>query len=155
MAEPEKVPDRTQEDEKCLTYTTAALSEDTGITGYPILSLYVSSTSDNANFHVYLEDVDENGKAILVTEGLLNAGFAGQYDNDTMILGGSTGIDVLPDLPWHGYETAQYNADVFSDGGVVELTFELFPTSWTFKKATASACPSPVRILRPLRRTAL
>ena len=103
------------------------------VTGYPIVSLYVSSTSANADFHVYLEDVDENGKAILVTEGLLNAGFAKTYDNDTMILGGSTDVDVLPDLPWHGFETAQYDADVFSGGKVVELKFELFPTSWTFK----------------------
>lgn len=70
---------------------------------------------------------------ILVTEGLLNAGFAKTYDNDTMILGGSTDVDVLPDLPWHGFETAQYDADVFSGGKVVELKFELFPTSWTFK----------------------
>lgn len=132
MAAPDEVPDRTQQDEKCLTYTTAALNEDTEVTGYPIVSLYVSSTSANADFHVYLEDVDENGKAILVTEGLLNAGFAKTYDNDTMILGG-TGVDVLPDLPWHGFETAQYDAGVFSGGNVVELKFELFPTSWTFK----------------------
>ena len=133
MAAPDEVPDRKQQDEKCLTYTTGALSEDTEVTGYPIVSLYVSSTSANADFHVYLEDVDENGKAILVTEGLLNAGFAETYDNDTMILGGGTGVDVLPDLPWHGFETAQYDEDVFSDGNVVELQFELFPTSWTFK----------------------
>lgn len=133
MAAPDEVPDRTQQDEKCLTYTAGALSEDTEVTGYPIVSLYVSSTSANADFHVYLEDVDENGKAILVTEGLLNAGFDKTYDNDTMILGGGTGIDVLRDLPWHGFETAQYDADVFADGNVVELKFELFPTSWTFK----------------------
>ena len=134
MAAPDEVPDRTRQDEKCLTYTTAAFREDTEITGYPIVSFYASATSPSANFHVYLEDVDENGRAILVTEGLLNAGFAANYDNDSMILGGGTGVDVLPDLPWHGFETAQYDADVFGGGAIVELRFELFPTSWTFRE---------------------
>lgn len=134
MAAPDEVPDRTKQDQSCLTYTTSVMTEDTEVTGYPIVTFYASSTSKDADFHVYLEDVDENGKAVLVTEGNLRAGYAKTYDNDTMILGGTTGVDVLPNLPWHGYEKDQYDADVFADGKVVEMTLNLFPTSWTFKE---------------------
>lgn len=134
MAAPDEVPDRTELDKLCLTYTTDALTEDTEVTGYPIVTFYASSTSNDADFHIYLEDVDEEGNAVLVTEGILRAGYAQTYDNDTMILGGTTGVDVLPDLPWHGYEESQYVSDIFADGNIVELTLSLFPTSWTFKE---------------------
>ena len=134
MCEPDEIPDRTEEDKKCLTYTTAAFTEDTEVTGYPIISFYASSTSDDADFHVYLEDIDEDGNAILVTEGLLRGGYAENYDNDNMVLGGNSSIDVEPELPWHGYEEDQYNGAIFADGNIVNLEFELFPTSWTFKE---------------------
>lgn len=134
MAAPDEVPDRTEQDKKCLTYTTAALAQDTEVTGYPMVSFYASSTSDDADFHIYMEDVDADGNAILVTEGILRAGYAQTYDNDNMILGGTTGVDVLPDLIWHGYEESQYDSDIFADGNIVELKLNLFPTSWTFKE---------------------
>ena len=132
MAAPDEVPDRTEKDKQCLTYTTDAFTEDTEVTGYPIISFYASSTSDDADFHVYLEDVDEDGNAVLVTEGVLRAGFAETYDNDTMLV--DKDVDVLPDLPWHGYEEDQYNTEIFADGSIVELTFELYATSWTFQE---------------------
>ncbi|OON87515.1 hypothetical protein BXO88_04425 [Oribacterium sp. C9] len=93
------------------------------------MDLYVSSTADTGDFYFYLEDVDENGEALLVTEGQLNASFADLYDNDDMILGGTKGIDVLPDLPWHGYETSEKNDQVFADGNIVELKLDLMPAS--------------------------
>ena len=134
MEAPDEVPDRTEQDKSCLTYTTDTLTQDTEVTGYPMVTFYASSTSNDADFHVYMEDVDEDGNAILVTEGILRAGYAQTYDNDTMILGGTTGVDVLPNLPWHGFEAKQYNENIFADGNIAELTFELFPTSWTFKE---------------------
>jgi len=79
------------------------------------------------------EDVDEDGNAVLVTEGVLTAGFAATYDNDTMIQGG-TDVDVLPDLIWHGFEEEQYVSDIFADDAIVELAITLFPTSWTFSE---------------------
>lgn len=134
MAAPDNLPDRTSEDEKCLTYTTETLSEDKEVTGYPIITFYASSTSDSADFHIYMEDVDADGKAILVTEAVINGGFSETYDNDTIILGGTTDVDVLPNLPWHGYESNQYNATPFANGEIVEYTVNLFPTSYTFKE---------------------
>ncbi|RRJ64634.1 CocE/NonD family hydrolase [Paenibacillus oralis] len=134
MASPDELPVRTELDKMSLTYTTAPMTQDTEVTGHPVVDFWVSSTADNGDFFIYLEDVDENGKAVLVTEGLLRAGFNGLYDNDTMIQGREKGIDVKPELPWHGYEKSQYNDAVFANGSIVQLTVDLLPTSWVFKE---------------------
>ncbi len=100
---------------------------DTEITGHPILHLFVSSTAPDGDFFVYLEDVDENGEALLVTEGQLRAGFAVLRNNDKMILAGTKGIDVKPELPWHGFEKNDWNPEVFANDAVVELVIDYFP----------------------------
>ena len=134
METPSDLPYRTEYDKKCLTYTTSPMGEDTEVTGHPVVDLYVSSTADTGDFYFYLEDVDSAGNAILVTEGQLNASFAKMYDNDTCIMGGTKGIDVKPELPWHGYEESQKDTKIFRDGNIVKLTVDLMPTSWTFKE---------------------
>jgi putative CocE/NonD family hydrolase len=131
---PDALPIRTKLDKKCLTYTTAPLAKDTEVTGHPIVRFWVSSSADYGDFFVYLEDVDEKGEALFVSEGVLRAGFAALVDNDEMIKGGGTGIDVLPDLPWQGFESTDYVDRIFADGNVVELLFDLKPTSWVFRK---------------------
>ena len=70
----------------------------------------------------------------LIQEGMLRAGFAGLHDNDEIIQSGDTEIDVLPELPWHGFEKSEYTDKIFSDGNIVEITFDLLPTSWVFRK---------------------
>ncbi|MBX7256596.1 MAG: CocE/NonD family hydrolase [Candidatus Hydrogenedentes bacterium] len=131
---PDAPPVRTEKDKQCLTYTSVPLDNDTEVTGHPIVHINASSTAPDADFFVYLEDVDERGEALLVTEGQLRAGFAGLHDNNRMILRGTTGIDVKPELPWHGFEKADYNPQVFANNAVVELVVDLFPTSWVFRK---------------------
>lgn len=133
MSAPDQVPDRTEQDKKCLTYTTSRLQKDTEVTGYPIASFFASSTSRDADFHIYMEDVAPNGKAILVTEGILRAGFARLQNPNTMVQAGKDGVNVLPKLPWHGYEKSQYNPNIFANHSIVKLVIDLFPTSWTFK----------------------
>ena len=135
METPDTLPYRTEYDKLCLCYTSDAMAANTEVTGYPYIDFYVSSTSDSTgDFFVYLEDVDEKGEAVLVTEGVLNASYEKLYDNDEMILSGEKGIDVKPDLPWHGYEQAQENTEVFKDGRIAHLYFDLMPTSWVFQK---------------------
>jgi len=131
---PDELPIRTELDRKCLTYTSAEMEQDTEVTGHPIVSLWVSSTSDDADFYVYLEDVDEKGVALLVTEGVLRAGFANLVSNDEEIDSGKTGVDVLPELPWHGFEKANYNPTIFAHGKIIDLVLDLKPTSWVFRK---------------------
>lgn len=131
---PSAPPIRTEKDKQCVTYTSAPLDANTEVTGHPILHLFVSSTAPDGDFFVYLEDVDEDGEALLVTEGQLRAGFAHIESNDSMILAGAKGIDVKPELPWHGFEKADYNPEIFANGAVVELVIDFFPTSWVFRK---------------------
>ena len=119
------------------------------------MHLWVSSTADDGDFYVYLEDVDENGEALLVTEGQLRASFHRLFDNDGKIEGGKRGIDVLPELPWHGFERAQCDPKPLADGNTVELVIGFHPTAWVFKKAhrlrLSIACADfPTFALHPL-----
>jgi putative CocE/NonD family hydrolase len=130
---PDDLPFRTRLDERVLTYSTGPLAEDTEVTGHPIVHIWASSTAGHGDFFFFLEDVDEGGRAVLVTEYGHRAGFATLHDNDLMIPD-NPGIDVLPDLPWHGYRRADFTDRVFADGAVVEVVTDLYPTSWVFKK---------------------
>ena len=129
----ETPPMRTEKDKQCLTYTTAPLEEDTEVTGHPVLQVWVSSTADYGDFFFYLEDVDESGEAVLVTEYGHRAGFKKLVDNNEMIPN-NPGIDILPDLPWHGFKKSDYTDRVFADKAIVKIVRDLYPTSWVFKK---------------------
>ncbi len=131
---PKTPPTRTDKDKQCLVYTSAPLDADTEVTGHPIVHWWISSTADDGDFFFYLEDVDDKGEAALVTEGQLRAGFAELYDNNAMIRGGKFKIEVLPKLPWHGFQKDQYKPKIFADGARVEITVDLNPTSWVFKQ---------------------
>jgi putative CocE/NonD family hydrolase len=67
--------ERTSEDEKGLTYTTAPLVEDLVILGHPVVHLWVTSTHQDGDFFVYLEEVDAEGRSHYVTEGALRASY--------------------------------------------------------------------------------
>ena len=124
---------RTDKDLKCLTYTSNPLAEDTEVTGHPIIHLWVSSTTAHGDLFFYLEDVDETGEAVLVTESPLRIGFAALFDDDEQIQL-NPGVDVLPDLPWHGFEDTQYVDGILAGGNVVEIVNDLYPTSWVFRQ---------------------
>ena len=131
---PDTVPIRTEHDKKCLVYTSAPMNNDTEVTGHSIAHLWIKSTAADGDFYVYLEEVDESGEALLVSEGQLRAGFASLADNDAMIDVDGAKLNVLPDLPWHGFRKQDYNSTVLADGAEVELAIDLQPTSWVFKK---------------------
>ena len=130
---PVALPIRNEVDKKTLLFTSEPFEEDTEVTGHPIVKLWVSSTADYGDFFVYLEDVDEKGESLMVSEAQLRAGFAQLYDNDEIIFSGSTGIDVKPELPWHGYEKNQYVDGALAGGKPLELVIDFHPTSWVFK----------------------
>lgn len=64
-------PDLAPNGRKSLTYTTPVLESDLTITGHPVVTLYVTSTNEDALFHVLLEEVSANGASRYVTEGVL------------------------------------------------------------------------------------
>ena len=70
---PVHYPDRAEEDGRLLTYTSPPLTDDTEITGYPVVTLYVTSTATDGAFFVYLEDMAENGRVTYLVEGQLRA----------------------------------------------------------------------------------
>jgi putative CocE/NonD family hydrolase len=119
-------PDRDKQDKKLLIYTSAPLNQDVEITGYPIITLFISSTATDGNFFVYLEDVDEARRTNYVTEGMLRAihrKLSGQPSPDASLTPTRTFMrkDAMPLIP----------------GEVANLTFELLPTSYLFKKGHA------------------
>ena len=61
-APPVIYPDRSAEDQKLLTYTSAPLENDVEITGNPVATLNLSSTATDGAFYVYLEAVAPDGR---------------------------------------------------------------------------------------------
>ncbi len=150
---PETPPYRTEADAKALTYTTAPLDADVTILGHPVVHLSVSSTASDGDFFFYLEDVGPDGQAILVSEYQHRAGFAVLRNNDEMIPG-NPGIDIKPELPWHGFAERDYNPRVFADGKVTDVVTALYPTGWLFRKGhsirlTIAAADWPTYELHP------
>jgi uncharacterized protein len=111
-----------QLDSKSLTYTTAPLSSDAELTGFPKLNLFVSSTASDQDFFVYLEEVDEHGVSTLMTEGVLRA--SNRATRTPPFANGG--------IPWHpSLKADQAN---LQPGVPVQLTFALSPMSNYIRK---------------------
>ena len=128
---PQGAPDMTEQDRSSLCYSSAPLESDMEVTGHPIVRLWVSSDADCGDFYVFLEDVDKDGRSLLVTEGQLRAGWHNLHDNNLMT---DCDIDIKPELPWHGYEKAHWDEGVLANSRVIELVIDLQPVSWLFRK---------------------
>jgi putative CocE/NonD family hydrolase len=64
-------PDRANEDKKLLAYTSIPLASDLEITGSPVLTVQMSSTTGDGAIHAYLEDVAPEGRVTYLDEGIL------------------------------------------------------------------------------------
>ncbi|HEX6305154.1 MAG TPA: CocE/NonD family hydrolase [Anaerolineales bacterium] len=115
--------DRSRADRRLLTYTSPPLSEDVEFTGHPVISLYLTSSESDGAFYVYLEDVDESGKVIYVTEGQLRA-IHRKVSNER------PPYQML--VPYHSFKRQDSAPLIPSE--VAELTFGLLPTSVLFRK---------------------
>jgi putative CocE/NonD family hydrolase len=119
--DPSAYGDRAAEDEKCLTYTTEPLTQDTEVSGFPDLTLNVSSTAADSDFFVYLEDVGEDGYVQYKSEGQLRASLRKLGERPW-----------LPVIPYHPCNQA--DAQPLVPGEMTELVIELFPVSHVFKQ---------------------
>ena len=114
--------DRGNMDARMLTYTSGPMPFDVQVTGHPVVSLNVASTHEDGAFLVYLEDVDEDGRSIYVTEGGLRAIHRRVTENPY--------IDQT--TPYHSFETA--DARPLVPGKRARLKFALQPISVRIKK---------------------
>ncbi|MBI9050681.1 MAG: CocE/NonD family hydrolase [Anaerolineaceae bacterium] len=110
--------DRAEEDTKLLTYTSEPLTVDTEIAGSPLIQLYLTSTTEDCAFHIYLEDVAPDGKVTYITEGILRAIHhkVSEQTAPYVHLG-----------PYHSFNKA--DAAPLVPGEVTEISLNLYATS--------------------------
>jgi uncharacterized protein len=118
-----RYPDRSGQDAKLLTYTSAALHHRVEVTGHPIVTLFVTSTASDGTFFVYLEDVDARGRVAYVTEGQLRA--INRRLSDAV-------SPYRQVVPYRTFKRA--DAQPLVVGEIAELTFDLLPTSYLFQR---------------------
>ena len=107
-------------DAKSLTYTTLPLSTSVEVTGHPVAHLWVTSSSDDGDFFVYLEEVDPYGYSHYISEGMLRGSHRALAQAPYKYMG----------LPYHrGF---QEDITPLPQGQPVELVFDLLPTSNIF-----------------------
>lgn len=116
-------PNRAGEDKKLLTYTSEAMESDVEITGVPVVTLNISSTSADGAFFTYLEDVAPDGKVTYITEGQLRA-IHGQITSDDL------GREILG--PKHSFE--KKDGKLLKPGENTELKIGMHATSVLIKK---------------------
>ena len=81
--------DQRAEEPKSLVYTTAPLTENLEVSGFPSALLYVSSTATEANFVARLCDVAPDGSSLLVSKGMLNTAHRDSSSNPERVEPGS------------------------------------------------------------------
>jgi putative CocE/NonD family hydrolase len=115
-------PERTSEDAKLLTYTSAPLEEDLEVTGHPVVTLHLSSTLEDGAVFVYLEDITPDGRVLYLGEGQLRLLHRKVSDENPPF---------VTVAPYHSYKRA--DAEPMVPGQVAEVTFGLLPTSVLFR----------------------
>ena len=114
--------DMSTNDAKALTFTSMPLEDDMAIIGHPFLTLFITSTTEDVDFYVYLEEVDGHGVSKYITSGILRASHRILMEPPFDNLG----------LPYHRH----FAIDVKSlrKGEVAELNFDLLPIARVFRK---------------------
>ncbi|TFG14263.1 MAG: CocE/NonD family hydrolase [Promethearchaeota archaeon] len=112
-----------KKNKKLLTYTSRPLLKDIEITGYPIITLFLTSTHEDGAVFAYLEDVDVDGKVYLITEGYFRVIHRKISDK----------IPPYKTLvPYHTFE--KDDALPLVPGQISEISFGLLPTSVLIRK---------------------
>ena len=123
LKDPHTYPNRTEADTLLLVYDSEPLTEDMEVTGHALVDVFISSSTNDAQVFVYLEDVDENGKVQYVTEGELRA-LHRKISNEK--------------APYK--QVGPYHSFLKEDGQplvpdeVAEMKFSMLPISYLFKK---------------------
>ena len=116
-------PDRASRDSALLVYDSEPIDADMEVTGHTEVVLHISSTSNDAQVFIYLEDVAPDVSVEYVTEGL----FRGIHRK----IGKGEPQHKLAE-PYHTYMKA--DAMPLEPGKPAELSFGMLPVSYLFKK---------------------
>ncbi len=108
--------------ERALTYTTRPLEADVTVVGAPVVTISTTANAPDADYFVYLEEVDGEGAVTYVTDGRMRASFR-TLGEPMYEVGG---------LPWPDCRRAVVEATPPLDVGVAELRFDLMPTGHLF-----------------------
>jgi uncharacterized protein len=103
-----------------LTYDTAPLEAALEVTGSPIIRLQMAANTTDADIFVYLEEVDEAGVALYISEGVLRASHRKLSEPPFNNFG----------LPFHSGNQA--DTEPLTPGEKTLLVFDLLPTSNIF-----------------------
>jgi putative CocE/NonD family hydrolase len=117
-------PDRAGEDRKLLVYTAAPLETDLEITGTPVLTLEMSSTTSDGAIHAYLEDVSSAGRVTYVDEGIFRIIDRKEVDPKS--------LPYQPLGPAHSF--LRKDAEPLTAGEPARIRFSLYPTSVLLRK---------------------
>ena len=120
-------PDRAVEDKKLLTYTSAPLETDVEITGSPVLTLEMSSTTSDGAIHAYLEDVAPTGRVTYLDEGIFRVIDRKEADPRKLLY--------EPLGPPHSF--LRGDARPMIAGEVAMIRFAMLPTSLLLRKGHA------------------
>ena len=106
-------------DAAMLCTITAPLATARSLTGHPILTLRLTSTTPDAALHAYLEDIAPDGTARYVTEGMLRALHRRETPSPALhkVIGPSRSF-------------ARADAQPLVPGEPATIRFALLPTSW-------------------------
>ena len=102
-------------------FVTAPLESDVEVTGDAVVDLWISSSADDGNIFVYLEDVAPDGKVTQVTDARLKASLRKTSKPNYENYG----------LPYH--RGHREDAQMLEPGEPVRLVFAFLPTSYVFK----------------------
>ena len=110
-------------DARYLNFTTDAFSEDTDITGHIVAHLRLASSERDAALFVYAAEVDEDGRATYITEGMLRALHRKQSEAPRTYR-----------TSWPYRTFFRTDSAPLTPGSAASLSFALMPVSWTIRR---------------------
>jgi hypothetical protein len=113
--------DWTEREHGLLSFTTEPLTAPLEIAGHPVVSLWLASSESDAAVFVYLSEVEADGTARYVTEGLLRAIHRAEAPAPR---------NYKTTWPWRTF--ARKDAKPMPVGEPQLLRFALLPTAWRF-----------------------
>jgi putative CocE/NonD family hydrolase len=117
-------PDRAEADKELLVYTSEPLNADLEITGTPVLTVEMSSTTSDGAIHAYLEDVSPEGTVTYVNEGSLRLIDRKEVDPKS--------LTYEPLGPAHSF--LRKDAEPLIPGEAARIRLALYPTSVLLRK---------------------